>query len=364
MDHISELGKSLNEYFSWNKARMSCFVQMLLSLFVTRTVNLNQLAAVASGKAEQLSKYRRMQRFFEKFTIDFGMIAGFIFQLFFSSGGKWQLTMDRTNWKWGKSNINILMLGIVYKGAAIPIFWELLDKRGNSDTAERIALIERFITKFGKGSISDLLCDREFIGKDWFCWLKKEEIPFCIRIKNNTVTTDALGKKAWMDTLFYGLKPGEQRTLKGKYKVTGAWVFLTALRLSDGELLIVATDRATDDGIKRYAARWEIETLFGCLKGRGFNFEDTHITEMARIKKLMALLAIAFAWAHKTGEWRSEIKPIKIKKHGRPAVSIFRLGLDYISSAVVNAFSKLEPIKNCLNIIGIHSKERPIGVTG
>lgn len=84
---------------------------------------------------------------------------------------------------------------------------------------------------------------------------------------------------------------------------------------------------------------------------------------MARIKKLTALLAIAFAWAHKMGEWRSEIKPIKIKKHGRLEVSIFRLGLDYISAAVVNALSKLEPIKNCLKLIEIHSKTEALGAT-
>ena len=43
---------------------------------------------------------------------------------------------------------NILMLAIVYRGIAIPIVWTLLNKRGNSDTKERIALIQRFISIF------------------------------------------------------------------------------------------------------------------------------------------------------------------------------------------------------------------------
>ncbi|HAT8797519.1 TPA: IS4 family transposase, partial [Legionella pneumophila] len=30
---------------------------------------------------------------------------------------------DRTNWRWGKKDINILMLSVVYKGIAIPLFW-------------------------------------------------------------------------------------------------------------------------------------------------------------------------------------------------------------------------------------------------
>ena len=69
MEHISELESSLNGYFSWNKARITCFVNMLLGLFVTRTINLNKLACVFASDAEQLSRYRRLQRFFANFKV-------------------------------------------------------------------------------------------------------------------------------------------------------------------------------------------------------------------------------------------------------------------------------------------------------
>jgi hypothetical protein len=100
-----------------------------------------------------------------------------------------------------------------------------------------------------------------------------------------------------------------------------------------------------------YAYRWEIETLFSCLKGRGFNFEDTHMIDLQRVKKLMALLAIAFCWAHKTGEWYHEQKPIKIKTHSRPAVSLFRYGLDYIVDILMNLFYKQHLFSACLDKI-------------
>lgn len=167
---------------------------MLLALMVTRTINLNKLACVFLSNATQLSRYRRLQRFFATFKIDYDDVAGFIFRLFFISGGHWYLTMDRTNWQWGKTDINILTLGIAFKGTAIPIYWILLDKKGNSDTAECIALIKKFVEKFGKETIAGLLADRESIGKNWFQWLLSEKISFHIRIKNNTVTTNAKGQ--------------------------------------------------------------------------------------------------------------------------------------------------------------------------
>lgn len=100
-----------------------------------------------------------------------------------------------------------------------------------------------------------------------------------------------------------------------------------------------------DQAIKIYAIRWEIETLFGCLKSKGFNFEDTHIVNRNRIKKLIAVLAIAFCWAHLTGEWRHQCeKTIRLKKHGRPQYSLFRYGLDWIMTALFQRGQKLRQL--------------------
>ncbi len=55
---------------------MTCFVNMLLALLATRTINLNKLAVVF-GDAFQSSRYRRIQRFFSKFPLDYQQIHEF-----------------------------------------------------------------------------------------------------------------------------------------------------------------------------------------------------------------------------------------------------------------------------------------------
>jgi Transposase DDE domain len=165
------------------------------------------------------------------------------------------------------------------------------------------------------------------------------------------LTTNSRGKTVQVATLFRGIKPTEECVLYGKRMLMGQEVYLSALWLQGGDLLVVATDKNPGFSIKTYGLRWEIESLFSCLKSRGFNFEDTHIIDPNRIKKLFVLLAVAFCWAHKTGEWRhAEVRPIKIKKHGRPAVSIFRYGLDYIIEVLMNPLSKFGPLTNLLGI--------------
>jgi len=354
--NINELAAILNGYFSWNKSRMECFATMLIALIKVRTVNLTEIACGFSSFAKQESRYTRIKRFFREFKIDFSIVATWVVHCFCLSGQPLYLSMDRTNWRWGKKDINILMLSIVYKGIAIPLFWTLLAKRGNSDTAERIEIVQRFIIQFGQSMIAGLLADREFVGDSWFAWLLTEKIPFCIRIKNNVITTNTRGLEVNIDALFYDLKPGEQRILQGLRKLWKQKVYLSALRLSDGELLIVATDHLMDAPIQHYALRWEIETLFSCLKGRGFNFEDTHMTQLERIEKLLVLLTIAFCWAHKTGEWRHTQRAIKFKKHGRKVVSFFRYGLDLLRDVALNGCQYIRySLSDILNFLCINS---------
>jgi len=48
-----------------------------------------------------------------------------------------------------------------------------------------------------------------------------------------------------------------------------------------------------------------IETLFGALKSRGFNLEDTKLQDSEGLSRLLALLAPAFTWAFVVGLWQA-----------------------------------------------------------
>lgn len=333
------LSSILHQHFKWNKARMDCFTMMLQALFKVRTVNLTSLALAFGGESKTESNYRRIRRFFKEFTMNFTVLASWIFKFFNLEKESIQLILDRTNWRWGKKDINLLVLSLTHKGIAIPLLWTLLPKKGNSDENERIEIIKLFMSNF-KNKISCLFGDREFIGDKWFTWLTEQTIPYCIRLKKNFITQNSRGQEVRVDRLFLHLKIGETLTLQKPRVLWSQKVYISALKLETGELLILASNTVVVDPIKEYGKRWEIETLFSCLKSRGFNFEDTHIVAPERISKLMALLTVAFCIAHKIGEWKSVIKTIKIKKHARKSYSYFRYGLDLIREIVLNPLVK------------------------
>jgi Transposase DDE domain. len=222
--------------------------------------------------------------------------------------------------------------------------WKSLPKQGNSSTAERMALMERFISLLGLEKLICLVADREFIGAKWFSYLIKETILFRIRIKNDTRVSTRRGKPVPVRNLFRDLRPGTYKILNGKRRVWGLELYVIGLKMTTGEWVILVTQDEPETARTDYKERWQIETLFGCLKTRGFHFESTHITRLERIDRLLAYLAIAFCWAHLTGEWLVEQKPIRMKKHQRPAKSIFRCGLDYLRNCLLNLHETIKQV--------------------
>lgn len=324
------------EQLGWNAARINFLVCFVIGLLRVRTVNLAEIAAAFPGSSEKDSKYKRMQRFFRSFEIDFSDAAKLLACLSPAGDRLWTLTMDRTNWKFGRLNINILLLGIACGGTAVPLLWFSLEKQGNSNTGERIKLMDRFISIFGAEKIKCLTADREFIGTEWFAYLLRSMISFRIRVRENMLIANSRGILVPAKSLFRNLRIGEARILRGKRLICGIKLFVVGVRLPNEEYLIVVTDKDPEQALDDYARRWEIETLFGCLKSRGFNFESTHMTKPERIEKIVALLAAAFSWCLFTGEWLNEEKPLRVKKHGRKAASIFRYGLDYLREALLS----------------------------
>ena len=256
MDKTSELQGMLGKFLFWNKARLDCFTRMLLALFVGRTVNLSEIAV---------------------------------------------------NWFWGKAKINILTLAIAYEGVSIPIFWCLLNKAGNASAIEHRAMLVRFIKLFGKECIVGVLADREFASATLFGFCNNSQIPFYIRIKEGTQVK--IKNKKWLkaEKLFSHLNLREKTEFQMAIWIYGEKVYLAGSRSERGELMIVATNQNSKNAIAIYLRRWEIECLFSCLKGRGFCFEETHVTGWTAFVKSLQIHSRKLAYLEKYYHCLSQI---------------------------------------------------------
>ena len=328
------------------RTRRETLVWLVTLIIETGTVNLSRLASHVDTKAQTLSVHRRFERFFQHIHLDGTSTARLLVQIMGLSGKPWHLALDRTNWKFGRCHINILMLGIVHGKVCLPLFWVLLDKAGNSNTVERIDLMAKFKEVFPDQPIASLTADREFIGNRWLDWLHEQGIGFAIRLKENMMIWQEGYAPIKLSTPASFLKKGQKHRLNGFWflssveEETSTPLRISMMRLKTGEMLIVASNLIKPHKILPiYRKRWGIETLFSCLKKRGLGLEDTHMTHPKKLTTLLAILTIAFCLAYKTGIWAARLKPIRQKAHGRLQRSIFSLGLN----ALRKLFKKFLP---------------------
>jgi hypothetical protein len=325
----SLLERTLSENLSWNKARIKFLARFLFALLAAKTVNLQQLAIFFAGSAKVESNYKRIKRFLRHFSIDEAELARLMVRLM-RLVPPFVITIDRTEWQLGKRWVNVLMLAVAREGVAVPLLWMVFDKKGCSSDAERKMILEKYLAIFPPTSIKFVTADREFASRQWIDYLAQRKIGFCLRIKANTRITDKGGKLLRADRMLRTARLESPVNCRRRRRLWNHSVWLSGVRKASGEKVLVVTSEEGGKTLSNYCLRWQIETLFGVLKTRGFRLEDTHLTETGRIWRLLALLAIAFCWAMKSGEFVCRQKPLKRKKHGRLEKSIFRAGLDIL----------------------------------
>jgi hypothetical protein len=327
------LSRAVAKHIDLSVTRRETLSWLALLIMQHGTICLWRLAAYVVSAAQTASVQRRFYRFFQFVRLDGALAARVVVDLLRLAGKPWVLAIDRTNWDFGKTTINILMISVAWNGMGIPLLWMLLPTAGNSNTLERTALLDRLRAAFPDLKIAALMGDREFIGDAWMAYLQRANIPFILRLRENQHVLRAGYVSLPICVIAQHLKVGEKMIVKGgcqlghAHETLSAPVRLVVMRLASGELLALACSGKVRHALARYRQRWTIETMFGNLKTKGFALEATHLTDPDKLCTLLALLAFAMALTVKTGVAMERLHPIPIKKHGRRARSLFALGL-------------------------------------
>jgi Transposase DDE domain len=339
-----------------------CVVKNMLLLLKTilesRTVNLNKCkskvgASIGQKDLNLSSVYTRFIRFFKMKKADaFCLSITFFILGILHLSGVVYLVIDRTNWEIGQKKINVLCLGLLLpNGVFIPILWETLPKKGNSNTKERISLLTRLQIAWPSSKKYQfiLLGDREFIGLDWFCWMLDQQLGFVVRLRwqdyfilaamTNNITVSKFEKKI-------ARKVKKNGFFQCKLKVKDHILYLTVFANSakrrvkkkpnpgDDYVVLCSPMKDIQQISQSYRKRWGIEVFFRHIKENGINLEDLNLKIQEKVQIMMGIAAIAYCISIIEGLRLENLKPIKIKKHGSKEVSYFRKGFDNLQNTV------------------------------
>ena len=379
------------QYFSTIQSgsvlKIFVFLHCILS---SRTVCLYKCRDKIAGNSKKEAKYSQLIRLFKISNLD-KIISGIsllIVDLLFPSKDNIYLVMDRTNWKFGNRHINVLVLGFLFHNNSIfiPLVWVDLGekrKRGNSNYEDRKNLIDKFLNLVGNNASGRhsarfvLMADREFLGADFWAYLKDKNLHFVIRIRQFTYLELCsqcfnLTKKevvVWIQkevarkgTLVFDL-PFEGKV----YRVV---VVKNAQKYpkKGNEYLFLLTDLKNETEILAYYAfRWKIECCFKSLKTNGFNLEEISFKDQQKIDCIFAMAALAYVFAIQEAIIDLEtVKTIPLKRYTDkiektvkeyPVISLFRYGYEIIQNQQQNTMVSIFIQQNKDKIITIEGKK-------
>lgn len=294
-------------------------LKLLVELLQThKQVSIELLATLMPYPIQFESRRRNLQRFLKLDSLQietlwFPLII-MILKEKFKPEHPLKLALDRTQWR----DKNVFMLSLIWEKRAIPLYWQLLDKKGSSNLSEQQVLITPVLELLKDYQII-LLGDREFGSVKLAQWLCERKVKFVLRIKQERYILSEGEDYTRLSEL--GLLPGTNFYLKdvkvtkqkgfGKFDVAAywrrkyrgkgeneGWYLLT--NLGDLKLALAA-----------FKCRSGIEAMFKDCKSGGYNLEKTQASDQ-RLNNLILLITLAYSCAVLQGQ---QIKRKGIQKY-------------------------------------------------
>ena len=195
------------------------------------------------------------------------------------------------------------MVSLIWERRAIPLYWPLLPKLGNSNFELQTTNLQPVLPLFSKYKVI-VLGDREFCSVDLGNWLKQKGVSFCLRLKkNHCVETEHL---VWQRLDELGIVPGTSLYFQGK-RVRKAWPangfdFACKCKRNYGgwkvdEAWFILTDLGSlPAAINAYKQRMGMEEMFPDCKTGGYDIEGTSL-KGDRLINMILLMTLAYSSA-------------------------------------------------------------------
>ena len=331
-------------------------------ILAVQSTNLRQCAKRVSkliGKEIKLeTAYSRLKRFFQTGESE-KILKGICILVIrtMCQHKECYLILDRTNWEFGKCKINLLVIGLLYKNVFIPLVWKDLEKKGNSNTKERLDLMDRLLNWWPKDSMKIpqlyLAGDREFIGYKWLRGLEKRDIKFVMRIRANSkivlwfknkIRDRKIGLKLLRRYLAWTGKESLEAVLESDYIVKICALENESTRAKAEIIYLMTNMEDIDQASILYKKRYKIEVCFKHMKKNGFNLEDQKVVGGHKSDLMFGALTVVYLMAVQKGLVYYEDNPQEMKLHRDkkkksyghffPKVSIFNKGSELLLSEV------------------------------
>lgn len=339
--------------------KLSQFLLVCTCILAAQTTNLSMAAKRMSKVLGKIIKfdaaYARLIRFFQ--TGNSIGILQFVCILAiktFCQNPNCYLLLDRTNWKYGKTHINLLVIGLLYRDVFIPLVWLDLGRAGNSNFNQRLILLDELLDWWSLSGVPlpklYIAGDREFIGFHWFKGLQERNIDYAMRIPasfklelwfNGKIKDRKLGLKIIQRYLGYSGEDSVEVVLMSELIVRLTAFDNDSSRGKAKYIFLMTNMEDITEASKFYRKRYKIEICFKHLKKCGLRLEDLAVQGQHKTDLMFAALTLIYIMAIQKGIIHfEEIQPQEMrvfydpKPYIAPAKSVFMQGFEDLLATI------------------------------
>jgi hypothetical protein len=228
----------------------------------------------------------------------------------------------------------VLMVSVLYQKRALPLCWIVYKGQKGHTTGQRhIEALTKVLPLIPADRRVVLLGDAEYDTTEMLLWLQQQpHWDFVLRTSPQIYVQEGSQSQP---IGAYPLKKGQvfQRHQVGFTQAAAVLLNLVGWWSNryEGPLYLVTSLANGYQACKYYRRRFQIETFFSDQKSRGFQIHKSHLSDPARLGRLLIAACLAYLWMVCQGLLViAENKVGLIDRTERIDKSLFRLGLDWI----------------------------------
>ncbi len=334
-----------------NLARhLTTLVGLISGIVMSKSCQLPKIASKVPGEVHPDSRTKQYSRWISNDAITFDryflpFLAPLLAQL--AAARPLELVMDGSVVARG---CVMLMISVLYAGRALPVAWLVIaGEKGHLPAEAHVSLLREVKAYVPEEATVILLGDGEFDSPALQAAVVEYGWDYvCRTAKNIQISVDG---EMWSSLEDLGVTRGTRAFQKGVLFTKQAYgpVMVIAWwgRAYTEPIYLVSNLTSVPAACDWYRKRAQIETFFSDQKSRGFQLDRSHISDPARVTRLMLAACLAYLWviylgtvAHDEG-WVAYIH----RRH-RCDLSLFQLGLRLLEYLLNQAY----PIPSTFNL--------------
>ena len=324
---------------------LTTLAAMVAGIVAAGSSHLPKMAQKAPDKTKTESRVKRFSRFIQNQAVTYeAFFMPFARDVVVSLATNQPLLVVFDGSTLGRG-CAVLMASVIYGKRALPIAWLVKrGKKGHFSAEDHLWLFDKVRALIPEETDVIFLGDGEFDSIALQRALDRAGWSYVCRTASSTHVTDgttacAIGALMPLSGERYVSMPGASMT---RARYGPVHVIVWHERRYAEPVYLVTTLEVAEEALHWYGHRFRIETLFSDQKSRGFHLHKSHLSDPARLSRLLLAASLAYLWMVYLGvEALHQGWYKQFHRSDRVDLSLFQLGVRLLEHMLNEAWAIL-----------------------